>query len=304
MRLPYQDLSLPQLRNFCTVVSCGSYAEAARRAELSTSAVWEQVRGLERHFELLLLENRRGRIEPTPDGRRLLELVLPLLAGLDSAKQSLHQGRGQAPGMITVASGVRMLSEEVSRAVARFRGKYPEVRVRLTYADYREIERLVEEGQADVALALEPRAGQPASRRIEFEPAYELDYLVVARKGHPLLSKKRLGLSDVVEYPLIVGTPGTASRECIDEVLHRHNLLRQATVAVETNSAVVTFACARAGAGIGVTAGHREHVAALGLGVRSLRKWFGAARYVFLWTKGAYRLPMHTELAEMIRGSG
>lgn len=303
MRLPYQQLGLQQLTSFCEVIECGSYAEAARRVGVSTSAVWEQMRGLERHFELPLLEKRRGHIEPTTEGRRLLEMIQPLLAGLDSAKETLHQQRGELPDAITIASGVRMLSEEVAAAITRFRERYPAVRVRLLYADYLETERLVAEGEAAIGLALEPRSGQPSHNRLEFEMAYELDYLVVMPPDHPLRRKRKLRLADIVQYPVVVGTPGTQSRECIEEVLHRHNLQGNLRVAVETNSAVVTIACVRAGGAIGITAGHRDHVASLGLAVRSLSQWFGAARYVFLWTRGAHRLPLRAELAEIIRAS-
>ena len=45
----YQDLNLPQLRTYREVCRPGSYADAARHLFLTTSTVWEQIRGLERY---------------------------------------------------------------------------------------------------------------------------------------------------------------------------------------------------------------------------------------------------------------
>jgi DNA-binding transcriptional LysR family regulator len=303
MRKPYKNLSLQQIRNFCEVCRLGSYAEAGRRLHLSTSTVWEQVRGLERQFEASLLESSNGALRPTPEGRQLLELVLPLLAGLESAKEVLQQQRGLPPEAITLVSGMRMLMEEVGQAIVPFQLRYPNVRLRLLYAEDRDIEALVERGEVDLALVLEPGPGRASKPTVHHEPAYELDYVLVTPPRHPLLRKRGLCLGDIVRYPLVLGAPGTSSRRRIEEVLHRHNLLAALQVAVETNSAALTFAYVRAGAGVGITAGNPRGFLCHGLGVRALGKWFGAARYVFLWARGAYVPPAQRALADLIRAS-
>jgi molybdate transport repressor ModE-like protein len=301
MRQPYKDLSLSQLRGFCAVCRLGSYAEAARQQGLSTSTVWEQMRGLERQFEATLLESRGGTVRPTAEGRHLLEMVQPLLAGLESSKEVLRQQRGRLPEALTLVSGMRMLMEEVGHALAEFRKRYPAVRLRVLYVEDREIESLIERGEADVGLMLEPGPGRPARAAVSHEPAYELEYVLVTPPGHPLLQKRGLRLGDLVRQPLVVGAPGTSSRRRIEEVLHRHQLLGELRVAVETNSAALTFAYVRAGAGVGITAGNRRGFLCEGLGIRLLREWFGAARYVFVWPRGARVAPVQRQLTDLIR---
>lgn len=301
MRVPYKDLSLQQIRSFREVCRLGSYAEAGRAVNLSTSAVWEQMRGLERQLELPLLEQRQGRVQPTPDGLHLLDLLSPVLASLNSVKEELHQRRGHLPERITVASGMRMLMEEVAQAVRAFKQRYPGVCIRVLFDYVQSIEQRVAEGSLEVALMLEPRSGKPSSHDVVFEPAYELDHLLVAPPDHPLLKKRSLRLEDVLSHPLIIEMPGTSSRETIDEVLHRRNLLGNVKIAVETASAAITLACVAAGAGVAILPGHLQSVRRQGLAVRSLRTWFGAARYVFAWRRGAHIPPLSRELADMIR---
>lgn len=303
VRKPYKDLSLTQLRSLEVVARLGGYAEAARELGVSPSTVWEQMRGLERYFEIPLLEAAGGRVCPTSEGRQLLDLLLPQLAGLGSAKEVLHQRRGRPPASITLVSGMRMLLEEVGSGLPAFRAKYASVRIRCLYAEDSVIESLVERGGADLGLMLELGPGREAKRTLTYEPAYELEYLLVTRPRHPLLKKRPLRLADVVRYPLVVGAPGTTSRRRIDEVFHREGLLGRLSVAVETNSAALTLAYVRAGVGIGITAASRQGLLWKGLEARSLRKWFGAARYVFVWPRGAFVPPAQQELADQIRAA-
>jgi DNA-binding transcriptional LysR family regulator len=86
-------------------------------------------------------------------------------------------------------------------------------------------------------------------------------------------------------------------------VLHRHNLLDTVKLAVETNSAAMTFAYVRAHAGVGITAGHRLGFLCEGLGLRPLGAWFGAARYIFVWLRGGFIPPAQRTLADLIRTS-
>src|SRR5579875_1386403 len=94
---PYKEISLVQLRSFCAVCERGGYAAAARELHLTGPAVWEQVQGLERHYGVRLLERHGAGVRPTVHGRRLLEMIRPLLAGLDSTRGVLQQVDGTIP---------------------------------------------------------------------------------------------------------------------------------------------------------------------------------------------------------------
>jgi DNA-binding transcriptional LysR family regulator len=194
-----------------------------------------------------------------------------------------------------------MLLDEVALALVEFQKTYPRVRVRCLYADDRRIETLVEHGEADLGLILDPGPGATLRAALCYDQAYELDFLLVTPPNHPLLSRRNLRLRDLLAYPLVVGAPETTSRRRIDEALHREHLTNETRLAVETNSAALTLAYVRVGLGIGITAGHRRGFLGQGLGIRPLRKWFGAARYVFARKRGAYVPPAQQELIDRIR---
>jgi DNA-binding transcriptional LysR family regulator len=130
-----------------------------------------------------------------------------------------------------------------------------------------------------------------------------LDYLLVTPPKHPLLRPRVLDLDHIVEHPLVLGEPVAYSRRRVQEVLHRYDLTDKLQLAVETSSDEYTLSCVRAGLGVGITVGSGRGHLYRGLGVRSLRRWFGTARLGFLWKRGAFIAPAQRELAQAIRSS-
>jgi DNA-binding transcriptional LysR family regulator len=300
-RLNFKEVTLAQLRTFCEVCRLGSYAAAARSVLLTTPAVWEQMQALERHFGMTLLERSGSGMRPTIHGQRLLAMIQPLLAGFESTRETLHQQDGMLPPQLTLVTNLRVLVDEISRGLKQFQQQYPPIKLRVLYTGIDEVEPLFLSGAADVAFTLEHGPERLPPPSVSYEAAAEVDYLLVAPSRHPVLRQRALELTHIVRHPLVLGEPGAYSRRRVSEVLHRYDLTQAKNVAVETSSDEYTLACVRAGMGIGITIGTGRGHLYRGLGVRSLRRWFGTARIGFLWKQGAYVPPVNRELAKSVR---
>jgi DNA-binding transcriptional LysR family regulator len=298
-RRSYKELTLAQLRSFCVVCRAGSYAAAARELLITSPAVWEQMHGLERHYGCRLLKRHGNGIAPTPEGEQLLELIRPQLAGIESTRDALLQQGGALPATLTVATNLRVLAEEVCRGLRCFQRDYPTIHLHLVFTG-NDVDQRVARGEADVGFTLEPGPDNPCSTAVRYEPAGEVDYLLVAPRRHPLLKSRTLQLRQIARYPLVLGEAAAYSRRRVQEVLHRHNLSQAVQVAVETSSDEYTLACVRAGLGIGITVGCGRGTMYGGLVVRSLRRWFGTARVGFVWRRGAHLPDSHRQLAGAI----
>jgi DNA-binding transcriptional LysR family regulator len=114
-------------RSFCVVCEKGGYAAAARELHLTGPALWEQIQGLERYYGVRLLERHGAGVRPTVHGRRLIGMIRPLLAGLDSTRGVLQQVDGALPEQLTPVTnwrpgesrGLRDGSGSVRRAAQR-----------------------------------------------------------------------------------------------------------------------------------------------------------------------------------------
>jgi DNA-binding transcriptional LysR family regulator len=302
-RIRYKDLSLAQLRSFCEVCRLGGFAAAAETLHLTSPAVWEQVRAIEGQYGARLLERRGNQVRPTAEGKLLLEMLRPILAELDSTREVICQQAGTLPARITVVSSLRVQLYEILRALRQFRCRYPGIGLRIREVDSGEVAPLLLDGSADLAVMLKPGPPDPVLATISYEIIHGMDFLLVTPPGHALLRKRPLRIHDIVKYPLVLGRPEAFSRRRFEEVLHSQNLGADVTVAVETSSGSLTLAAVREGMGVGIVACTPHGVLTRGLGVRSLRRWFGQAQVVFARKRGARVPPVHQELAQAIRDS-
>jgi DNA-binding transcriptional LysR family regulator len=108
-------------------------------------------------------------------------------------------------------------------------------------------------------------------------------------------------LEDITRHPLVLGRPEAYARHRVEEVFHRHGLAKEVKIAVETSSDAFSIGCVHAGMGVAIIAGQPQGLLGRGLCTRSLRPWFGTARFVLVWKRGAYLRPSVKELAETIR---
>ena len=137
------------------------------------------MQGLTRHYGCRLLVRRGNGIVPTAEGAQLLEMIGPLLAGLDSTRDALQQQGGELPATLTVATNLRVLAEEVSRGLRRFQRSFPQIRLHLVFTG-NDVDQRIVSGEAEVGFTLEPGPDNPCSTAVAYEAAGEVDYLLAA----------------------------------------------------------------------------------------------------------------------------
>jgi DNA-binding transcriptional LysR family regulator len=247
--LRYKDLQLPQLRSFCLAATEGNFTSAARALGLSPSTVWQQVRALERQLSARLLRRCGRAVELTDEGRWLLELVQPHVNGLDSLGRLFEARRAELPQQLVVASGAYLHAHHLPGAVRAFRAEWPSVQVHLRVAAWSALHRLIERGEADLAvLACDP--DQPRSSYLEYEHLFDEQLTLMLPDAHPLTRKKRISPCDLVAHSLILPPRGGADRKVIDRLFHKHNLADQLRPAVVSGLIDVTRQYVATGVGI------------------------------------------------------
>jgi DNA-binding transcriptional LysR family regulator len=248
----YKDLQVPQLRSFCLAAAEGNFTTAAERLGLSVSAVWQQVRALERQVGVTLLRRRGRLVELTNEGRLLLELLQPHLHGLDSLGRMFDAQRKGLPQQVTVAATEYLLTYNLPPSVEQFTAAYPAVRLNLRSDLPSVVMRWVEEGEADLGIMPYDR-DEPRSSMLEYQDLFEREFMLLTSASHPLARKKRVQPADLLDYPMILPPHGSHSQRTLERLLQRHDLAGRVQVLMESRT-------------IGVVC----HYAALGLGISML----------------------------------
>lgn len=279
------SLSVQQLRTFCSVFELGGYAEAERHLGLAGPTMWEQVKTLERIYHAKLFERHGRSIRPTLAGQSLYDLLVPIIANVDSTLEVLAEATDDAPKQVEIITGVRMMLEELGEPLRRFNVLYPAVKLRLKTADNRIAQEVVMQGKADLALLIEPPR-ELVAQGIICERLYPIEYLAVLPKKHRLAKKPEVSVTDILDEPLIVGNPNTVGRRLLEQAVFRLGTNARLNVVAETDNSAVTVACVRAGIGVGFIAGKcngnlTRHVAA-----RPMASGIGAVHVVAAYREG------------------
>lgn len=197
-----QDLNLFLI--FARVVESGSFSEAARRMDISRSAVSKAVAKLEKDLNTRLLLRSTRHLSLTEAGIALAEHAKHILEEAENAERAVNSLDAEPQGTLKVSASSSFGTRHIAPALACFLERYPKIKIDLTITD--RPGDLIEEGY-DIQI------------RITNEP----DLNLVARKIAPV----RQVLCATPEYFQQWGTPKTphdlVNHNCLDYSLsHEH----------------------------------------------------------------------------------
>lgn len=140
---------LQALRVFRQTVEGGSFAETARRLGLSPAAISKNIRELEAHLGVRLLNRTTRRMSLTEAGQRYYEQIARVLDDLSDADNSLGPLQQMPSGLLRVSAPMAFTLTRLSDAIIGFLDRHPDLTLDLKLED-RRVD-LVKEG-IDVAI--------------------------------------------------------------------------------------------------------------------------------------------------------
>ena len=168
---------LAGIRVFTQVVDSGSFARAADRLGLSTSAASRQVADLEAHLQTRLLNRTTRRVTLTESGRAFYGRAVELLADLEEAEREASSAAAVPRGTIRLTAAVTLGVRHLAPLIAGFLARHPGVAFDVSLSD--RIVDLVEEG-----LDLGVRVGAARTESLAARKLGETRLLVCASPGY------------------------------------------------------------------------------------------------------------------------
>ena len=144
---------------FAKVVEQGSFARAAERLEMSTSAVSRHLADLEAHLDTRLLHRTTRRLSLTETGQAFYERRVQLLADLDEAEEMVGAAAVVPRGTLRLTASITFGVRHLAPAIAEFGTRHPQLRFDVELSD-RAVD-IVDEG-IDLAI----RVGDIGSRSL------------------------------------------------------------------------------------------------------------------------------------------
>lgn len=123
------------LRFFVALTEAGSLAEAARRMDVTPSAVSQHLRQLESRLGLHLVHRSTRRFSLTDEGELFYAGAMDLLAQFDALTDSLRARTSEVAGTLNVCGPLGFGRRYLASAVADFLTRHPRLLVSLNLTD-------------------------------------------------------------------------------------------------------------------------------------------------------------------------
>ena len=196
-----------QLRAFVAVAENGNFTLAARRLGIAQPTVHRAVTQVEAEATRPLLERTSTGIIATRAGQALARATHLTIAELQQAKMELAALAGSEAGRIVVGAMPLSRLHILPRAVATFRKRWPRIELFIKDGPYDELILGLRRGEIDFLIGA-LRDPQPI-QDLEQIALFEDTLAIVARKDHPLASRKNLRVDDLRNWPWAVAANGT-----------------------------------------------------------------------------------------------
>jgi DNA-binding transcriptional LysR family regulator len=240
------DLLTGQLELFLDVLACGSFSAAARRQQLTPSAVARRIGALEQALGSQLFQRTTHALQATPAALAFAERARRILDELRLARAEAVSLSSAPEGLIRIDAPAPFGRRHLAPAIAEFLVAYPGLDVQLRLIDSFVDLQGEHLGQVDLVL----RIGPLADTRLVATPLAPMlriacaspDYL--KRRGTPT-DPRQLPEHDGLDWDALA--PPHAWRFAVDG---QSRLIRPGRLRMTTNNAETLLCAARAGLGI------------------------------------------------------
>jgi molybdate transport repressor ModE-like protein len=143
-------LDIESMRALTAIAETGGITRAAKRLNLSQSAVSHKIKRLEERLNRNLFTRLDGKLQFSRDGEKLLEYARRMVRLHDEAWASFHQS--DLAGELRLGITEDVTAPDMARILAKFSSSFPNVSLTSCVAHTPELVRKLERGAIDMAL--------------------------------------------------------------------------------------------------------------------------------------------------------
>ena len=189
-----------QLRYFVALTKKATSAAPPNAWPCRNRPLSQQIRQLEQNLDVSLFQRSGKRLLPTVAAHTLYNHAVPLLEGLERAREAMRVFRGQTPRSLAIGVLQTVNASLVPYMVERLHAAQPHLRVQIYELSGIDIERRLLTGNLDIGIGfLPPR--QPGLHSVEL---YEDELQLVIPEEHLLKEFRKVSLAQAAELPMLL----------------------------------------------------------------------------------------------------
>lgn len=231
-----------QLKAFHYVAVAGGFSRAAEAMNLTQPAVSDQVRKLEKDYDIRLFNRQKKRVTLTDKGRQLLDITYRLFEVETQALEILTESRDLSRQTLRIIADA---AYHVTDTITRFQNAHPGVRITIQTGNSEDVQSSLYAYEADIGV-LGNMTDNPDFERIKLGST---PIIAFAAWGVADELGDQASLTDIARYNLVFREQGSKTRQKLEEAAKKQGVRLTGTIEAEGREAVHEIVAS--GAGIG-----------------------------------------------------
>jgi len=212
--------------------------QAAIETNVSQPAASKMLKDIEDLFGVPLFERLPRGVRPTIYGETVIRHVRMALACLAQAQESIVSLQAGLAGQVNVGAIITPCPSLLPQAIARTKREAPRLCISFEVSTSNDLVARLKLGQLDFLMArIMEQEDEPNLLYEDLSPEHEC---VVARAGHPFMSRDDVTLGELAESGWVLSPRGTILRNRFDMMFRRAGVEMPSNV-VETTSVLVVL---------------------------------------------------------------
>lgn len=220
-----------QLNILNSVLEEGNHTQAAKRLDVSQSAISQAISTLEKNLGFKLFIQRGRHLVPTDYCLELGLLTSKMRAVEDDLEQLIQRSKTFEATILKVGLCSTLPGTEI---IKQFSKLYPKLQTEIYFGNFHETFNKVIDGQVDVGIL----ANVPKSDKLQFKKCATQKLVALCSPNHSFASRESISLTELASETVIFRTQGSTTQKLINEALLRINLEITPTYIVNTQESV------------------------------------------------------------------
>ena len=208
-------MHIQNFKTFCDLVETKSFSKAARLNEVTQSAVSQQLKAMEAHYDMLIIDRNQKKFRLTPQGTALYSTFKEILDLYEKLNCEIQEMRNIVSGTIQISTVNSIGLHELPPYLKSFIKQFPSVNARVEYRRANLVYEDVLHGNADLGLVAFP----PTHKDLTIIPFANDELIIVMSPEHRLTKKRSISMNDLSGVEFVAFERDIPTRKATDEIL-------------------------------------------------------------------------------------
>ena len=277
---------LQWLRGFYYVAKNRSVLLASTEMGRNQPAISHQIKCLERELGVILFDRSKGKMELTPEGKKVLKITISIFELILEMKSETHQRDTELIGEVAIAATHALILYYLPAFISNFREKNPLVSFQLQGGGVEMIVDKVESSEVDFGMA----CFESLPKNLYQQELFDTKLKLIAPRGHTYWPQGEITLELISKAPFIAFPPTSTISRLINRTFSENGL--KLKVIQELNNFEIVKKYVEYGMGVSILDGYTLTEEDEGkFDIYALDKYFDTRVYSIILRKRKYLSP-------------